>query len=430
MTYEEASEYMLQLNKRGIHPGLEGIKKLCDALGNPEKNLKVIHVAGTNGKGSTSMFLSMILRAAGLKVGVYSSPAVFNDREIIKVNGREITKEVYSSYVSKIEKANTFGCTRFEVETVMAFMFFKDRECDVSILEAGMGGLLDATNVVSSCLECVFTPIGLDHTSYLGDTIEKITDNKTGVIKPGSIVVSACQVPQAEKVIRKKAELSDCPCFFTDSLGLTNVKYRLSGTSFDYKEYKKLEILLLSTYQPMNAATAVEAALALSQKGIIVKESHIRKALSTASIPGRFEKISDKPLFYIDGAHNEPASEKFKETVETYFTKKKIIYIMGMLRDKDCETVVKNTAGLASCIFTVATPNKERTLSAFELAEIVKPYNNVVSSLDSVEEAVEMACLMADKDTVIIAFGSLSHLSKIKGAVERRVKFSDDHGVK
>lgn len=431
MTYSDACDYMENLNKRGIHPGLKGIGLLLDACNNPEKDLKVIHVVGTNGKGSTSMFLAEILRAAGYKVGLFSSPSVFSEREIIKINNREISKDSYAALTEQLQAANTMECTRFEIETAMAFLYFKEKKCDVVVFEAGMGGLNDATNIAPNSLAGVFCPIGLDHTDYLGDTIEKIAENKAGVIKNGAITVSAPQEPSVEAIIRNRAEEKETPVIFSSLNEIRNVKFKLSGTTFDYKEYKKISLNLLGTYQPLNAVTALETALMLREKGYKITENNIRKGLETARISGRFEKISDKPLIYIDGAHNPHASLKLRESIETYFTKKKIVYIMGMLKDKDCECVVKNTVDKASAVFTVATPNKARTLSSFELAEIVRKYNPMVSSMDSVEEALEMAGLMADKDTVIIVFGSLSHLAKVKGAVQKKFfKQNDSHGVK
>ena len=205
MKYEEALETLSELNKRGIHPGLEGIRKLTKALGSPERGLKVIHVVGTNGKGSTALFISEIIKAAGYKCGLYSSPAVFDDREIIKVNGRIISKADYCALVEEVCGANVFGCTRFEVETAMALKYFRDKECDFAVVEAGMGGLTDATNIVTDTVAAVIAPIGMDHTDYLGDTIEKIATQKAGIIKKGCKVISAVQVPEAASVIRKKA---------------------------------------------------------------------------------------------------------------------------------------------------------------------------------------------------------------------------------
>ncbi len=428
MKYEEALETLSELNKRGIHPGLEGIRKLTEALGSPEKGLKVIHVVGTNGKGSTALFISEIIKAAGYKCGLYSSPAVFDDREIIKVNGRMISKADYCGLVEEVCGANVFGCTRFEVETAMALKYFKDRECDFAVVEAGMGGLTDATNIVTDTVAAVIAPIGMDHTEYLGDTIEKIAAQKAGIIKKGCKVVSAVQVPEAASVIREKAAAEGASYCEADASFAEKVKLGLNKTTFTYKGMTALEINLLGNYQVKNTCLAVEAALALS-----LPEKAIRKGLTNARESGRFERICDKPLFYIDGAHNEPASLELRECIKTYFTKKKIIYIMGMLRDKDIKSVIRNTADLAECVFTVATPNAARTLSSFELAEAVREFNPMVTSLDSIEEAVEMAAMMAlsDKNTVVLAFGSLSHLKRVRDAVSNIKNFkSDCHGAK
>ena len=428
MKYEEALETLSELNKRGIHPGLEGIGKLMGALGNPEKGLKVVHVVGTNGKGSTALFISEMLRAAGYKCGLYSSPAVFDEREIIKVNGRSISKADYAALTEEVCGANTFGCTRFEVETAMALKYFKDKECDIAVVEAGMGGLTDATNIVTDTVAVAIAPIGQDHREYLGDTVAEIAAQKAGVIKPGCIVVSAVQPEEAASVIRERAAEAEARYVESDSNYATKIKLGLNKTTFTYKGMSGLEISLLGNYQVINACLAVDVAAALS-----LTEKAIRKGLLNARESGRFERICDKPLFYIDGAHNEPASVQLRECIKTYFTKKRIIYIIGMLRDKDIKSVIGNTADLAECIFTVATPNTARTLSSFELAEVVREFNPMVTSLDSIEEAVEMASMMAlsDKNTVILAFGSLSHLKRVRDAVSNIKNFkSDCHGAK
>ena len=428
MKFDEALERLTQLNKRGIHPGLEGIEKLLKALDNPERGLKVVHVVGTNGKGSTALFISEMLKASGMRCGLYSSPAVFDEREIIKVNGRVISKADYASLVEEVCDLNTFGCTRFEVETAMAFRYFRDKGCDIAVIEAGMGGLMDATNVVTDTVAAVITPIGMDHRDYLGETVTEIATQKAGVIKPGCVVVSAPQLPEVADVLKAKAAKVGASYAAVDDSMLGKVKLGLNKTTFTYKNLSGLEINLRGNYQVVNACVAVEAAEALS-----LAEKAVRKGLSEARESGRFEKICDKPLFYIDGAHNEPASLALRECIKTYFTKKKIIYIMGMLRDKDIISVIKNTVDLAECVFTVATPNAARTLSAYELADSVREFNKVVTSVDSVEEAVEMAFMMAsqDKDTVILAFGSLSHLKRIRDAVDNRKNFkSDCHGAK
>ena len=412
MTYKESLEYMSSLNKRGIHPGVEGIKLLCESLDNPFGKSEYIHVVGTNGKGSTTVFLSEILIAAGYKVGVFSSPAVFNERETIKVNRRPISQADYARLVDIISSKNTMGCTAFEVETALALMYFKERNCDYIILEAGMGGELDATNVIPNSKMTVITAIGFDHKQYLGNTLFDIANTKAGVIKPDSICVFTKQGEEAYKAIEERAKKVNANLLESDYLLAEKQKYKSDATFFNYKDLKNIEISLLGTFQVQNACLSIDAAKAL---GILDK--YIYNGLKAAKEEGRFDKISDKPVFYLDGAHNPPAAVRLKESIETYFTKKKIIYIMGMLKDKDVESFAETMAPLADCIFTVATPKKERSMSAFELADIVRKINPMVTAMDSIDEAVELALSMADKDTVILALGSLSHLSAVKEAV-------------
>lgn len=424
MTYDEAISYLEGLGKLGIRPGLEGVKLLAQETEALTPDIKYIHVVGTNGKGSTSLFIAEILRAAGHKVGLYSSPAVFSEREIISVNGRDISKADFAGMAEAVSRKNTFGCTRFEVETVMAFLYFKMKGCDIAIIEAGMGGGLDATNITTESLATVFTSIGMDHTRFLGDTIEKIAATKAGIIKKGSIVITTEQERDVKKVIDCTADSMGAKVIYSLPSKASAIKYRKTGTCFNYADLRDIKINLMGTFQVTNACLAIDAVRALTDADISVSAKQILKGLEHAKESGRFEKICDKPVFFIDGAHNEPASLRLRETIQTYFTKNRIIYIMGMLRDKDVETVVKNTVDLADCIFTVATPNTKRTMSAYELAEVVQKYNHMVTSMDSVEEAVEMAIQMAgtEKDVVILGFGSLSHLGKIKLAVRSKKK--------
>lgn len=430
MTFDEASEYMESLNKRGIKPGLEGIRSLLDALGAPDFNLKFIQVAGTNGKGSTSQFVSKILQAQGYKVGVYSSPSVFNPLEIIKVNGRNISKADYARLTDIIFKANTMGCTRFEVETALAMLLFSEKECDYVVLEAGMGGLLDATNVVSTTIASVISSIGMDHMQFLGDTIDKIAFNKAGIVKSASLCITTLQDETAMKVIKKACDDKKTSLYISDYSLAKNVKFRIGETIFDYKNFKKLSIRLMGVYQIKNAALAVDTALALRESGIDISDSSIRKGLKEATVEGRFEMISNKPIFVIDGAHNEPAAIVLKESLQTYFTKRRFVYIMGMFKDKASETVIKLMAKDADAVITVTLPNKERSLTAYELAKAIEEYNPMVTTADSIYEAVEMAMLMADANTVIVGFGSLSHLNDIKKAVKTINEGSKHRGLK
>ena len=431
MKYEEALEYLESLNKRGIHPGLEGIRALTGALNNPEKDLKIIRVVGTNGKGSVSLYLYRILMAAGYRVGLYQSPAVFDEREIIRVNGRSISKADYGRLVEQVMSTNStdIGATRFECETAMALMYFKEKECDLVILEAGLGGSLDATNLTDTDVLSVITPIGLDHMGILGNTIEEIARSKAGVIKCDSYCVSAHQAEKARAVLEDVAKKNNTNISFVDTSKLNNIKYRMTGTVFNYGRYKSLKIARLGTGQPENAALAIEASLALRKIGFNISDSNIARGIATATDGGRFEQIGTKPLFFIDGAHNEPAAVRLRESVETYFTNRKIVYIMGMFKDKDRDAVARIMAPLAESIITVTLPNKARSATAVELAEDILPYNNMVTTADSITEAVELARLMCPKDGVILAFGSLSFMKDIKKAAGDKDK-KDFHGVR
>lgn len=415
MKYEEAIEAMEQLNKRGIHPGLSGIEKLINSLGNPESTLSFIHVTGTNGKGSTSMFIANILRTGGMKVGVFSSPKVFTETEIIKVNGRNISKAEYAAYAEKVMAANTFGCTRFEVETAMALLYFKDKKVDITIMEVGMGGLLDATNIIPVPLACVFTPISMDHAEYLGNSLSDIATRKAGIIKSGSLVISAPQDASVIEILKDTAlRAGTIPDVIPDTI---KASYRANITTFDFDGFKSLKIKMQGINQVQNAALAIRVVRDLATKGIKVNETAIKKGLNNAFMEGRFEIIkSSKNIFVLDGAHNPGAAKVLSENIDTYFPDKKLIMIMGMFRDKDCDEVINILAPKSSFIITVTLPNKSRSLSSFELAKMILPVNSMVTSSDGIEEAVEMAKLIAseNKDTVILACGSLSHLSLIK----------------
>lgn len=416
MTFDESLEYMQSLNKRGIKPGLTAIEELCDKVGKPQDKLKFIQIAGTNGKGSTSLFISKILAEAGYKVGTYASPKVFEELEIIKINGRNISKKDYARLVDVIA-LNNESCTRFEVETVLAFMYFAEKNCDFVVLEAGMGGLLDATNVVSTTVASVFTSIGMDHMQFLGDTITKIAENKAGIIKDDSIVVSTSQDKEVLEVLKKKSIAHNSAFIVSDYNKTSYVKFKVKETVFDYLDIKNIKIKLLGTYQLVNACLAIDTIKSLAKTGVNISNNAILRGLANAKEEGRFETISENPRIIIDGAHNLPAAIALRDSLQTYCNNKKLVYIMGMFKDKSVEDVVSLMSGMAAQIITVTLPNKDRSMSNLELAKIVKDYNPMVTTADSIYEAVELATLMADKDTVVVAFGSLSHLNDIKKAV-------------
>lgn len=434
MKYREALEYIESIQSYGIVPGLDSITELCRRLGDPQDQLKFIHIAGTNGKGSVLAYLSTILKEAGYTVGRYSSPAVLEYRERFCVNGRNISQKMFCEGLEIIRNAcyemtedGRPHPTPFEVETALAFWFFREKKCDIVVLETGMGGLTDATNLIKTTLAAVITSVGRDHMKFLGESIEEIARQKAGIIKKGCTVLSADQAPEVRSVIEETAAEKGCTVCFADPAHVTRIQKgsgrNIGKLRFDYRcndgtLLKNLVLGLAGTFQPQNAALAIETIKAV----FAVSEKTLRKGLETTVWPGRFSVIDKNPLFVVDGAHNEDAAKKLAQSIEFYFTNKRIIYIMGMLRDKEYEKVIALTAKYADQIITLTPPDNPRALSAYELAQEIAKVHPNVTNVDSVEEAVETARLLAGPQDVILAFGSLSYLGRLIGCVERQTK--------
>ena len=420
MTERQAMEYIAQLSGLGVVPGLDSIRELCRRLEDPQKKLKFIHVAGTNGKGSVSTYIASVLQCAGYRVGRYISPVIYEYRERIQINGRMISKKALCQGIERIKTVcdamTAEGLphpTPFEIETALGFLFFMEKGCDIVVLETGMGGLLDATNIVENTVVAVLTSISMDHMRYLGDAIEKIAEQKAGVIKRGCAVVSTGQSPEVMEVICRRAKELDCPVTAAGADKAEKVHYGLECQRFDLGCRKKLEITLAGKYQIENAVLAVEAIDVLGERGFPVSEEQLRRGLRDAEWPGRFTIIKRHPLFIADGAHNEDAAKRLAESLTFYFTNRRIIYIMGVLKDKEYEKIIALTHAYADHIITVTPPENPRALPAYELALEVAKVHPKVTAVDSLEEAVEMSLLLAGSEDVIIAFGSLSYLGKL-----------------
>lgn len=426
MNYKEALEYVDSIGKYGIVPGLDSIKELCRRLGNPQDSLKFVHIAGTNGKGSTLAYISTILQSAGYKVGRYISPVIFEYREKIQIGKRSITKAALCEGMELIkgicEEMVTEGFhhpTPFEVETALAFWYFQRESCDIVVLETGMGGLMDATNLITTTKVAVLASIGMDHMQYLGRTLGEIATQKAGIIKEGCKVVSLLQKPEAMEVVEAVCSSKGCALTVADERNATQIRYGMEKQTFNYEGLKKLEITMAGRFQIANAVLAIEAVKALADLGFQVSEKALRKGLFETVWSGRFSLIGKKPLFVVDGAHNEDAAQKLAASIELYFTNKRIIYIMGMLRDKEYEKVIALTEKYADQIITVTPPNP-RAMHAYELAQEIARVHPDVTAVDSLEEAVEVSYLLAGRDDVIIAFGSLSYLGCLMDIVEKR----------
>ncbi len=424
MKFIEATDFIEECNKAGIVPGLDSIRELCKRLGNPQDKLKFIHIAGTNGKGSVLAYISSILKTAGYKTGRYISPTIETYLERFQVNERAISKEMFGKLTEKVaiickEMVEDGLChpTAFEVETAIGFLFFLEKKCDIVVLECGMGGLEDATNVISTSVMEVFAHIAMDHMQFLGDSVEKIAANKAGIIKEDTKVVSTIQEEAVERVLSNRCKELGITFDILREEEISRVKYSLQGQSFllDGEMYKTP---LLGKHQIENAALAIKAIKLFKETKAYdgkkpVSEDKIKAGLLNTVWVGRFQIISKKPLFVIDGAHNPDGARRLRQSVDIYFKDKKKVYIVGMFRDKEVNEILSTMIEPDDVVLTISPPQNPRSLSSVELAGAVKEFTPNVSSLDSVEEAVEMAKLFADKDTLILAFGSLSYLGRI-----------------
>ncbi len=429
MNYKEALKYAEGCKQYGIIPGLDSIRRLLGGLGDPQERLKYVHIAGTNGKGSVLAMLSSVLAAAGYRTGAYSSPQVLEHREMFQINRKMIAKAEYARCMERVSQAaeeiasqGFAHPTYFEVETVLALLWFQEKGCDIVVLETGMGGLEDATNVIPSPLVCVLASISMDHMAVLGDSLEKIAGQKAGIIKPGSRVVSMKQPPEAMEVIRERCGKTGCPLAVADPEKASGIRRSLRAQRFSYGGLKNLSISLAGTWQIDNAVLALEALRALSEAGFPVPEEKLRRGLAEAAWPGRFQVFDGHPLFVVDGAHNEDGAKRLMESIRFYFTNRRIVYIMGILKDKEAEKIIRITCGAPSAVVTTSDSANPRSTPPLALAELIRPYCPNVTAADSPQEAAELARLLAGKDGVVVAFGSLSFQSMIIDSRDGRQK--------
>lgn len=420
MTYEEAKAFLADCNRYKGEISLEPLKKMLAILGNPQDQLKFVHVAGTNGKGSTLAYVSTVLKEAGYRVGRYISPTIFSYRERIQVNETYISREGLVRLTEQIQKAGEQMLaagdghpTMFEAETALAFLWFVEKKCDIVVLEVGMGGLTDATNVIKNTLVAALTPVSMDHIGVLGNTLGEIAAQKAGIIKKGCKVVSAAQKPESRIVIEQKAKECGCPMSFVDTTQIRDRNRGLMKQSFSYKERTQVEISLAGEYQFENAALALDVLDELNKMGYVISEEAIRKGMSHTIWQGRFSVVAKEPLFLMDGAHNRDAARVLRDSILQDLKGRRLIFIMGVLADKEYEVVAEQTAPLAEEILTIMTPDNPRALSAEALAETVRKYNPHVRAMGSIRDAVREARRLAGSEDVILAFGSLSYLGEL-----------------
>lgn len=444
MTEKEIMQYLETVGKLDCGMELGKIRELLRRMGDPQDDLQFIHIAGTNGKGSTVAYISTILRCAGYRVGRYISPTIFSYFERIQVNEKPISKKgfgellEYTNQIIQEMVAEGFGYPSvFEIETALGFLYFKQKKCDIVVLETGMGGELDATNVVKNTLAAVFTSISMDHMDFLGKNLREIAGQKAGIIKNGCYVIVGTQESHVDVVLRERAELMGCPVIHTKKEQVSKIKSKINKQVFDYVcsnrdsliKWDKLEITLNGKHQIENAILALETVVAISDQGFKISRDDIYRGLRETTWAGRFTVLCNKPMFVVDGAHNEDAAKRLAENIEFYFKDKRILFILGVLKDKEYDKMIQITAPYAEHIITISTPNNERALSSYDLAKAIEPYHKSVTAADSIQEAVELSFLLAEKEDVIIAFGSLSYLGILMEEVAKRSEYKKDtHG--
>lgn len=427
MNYKEARVYLGNVAKYGSVLGLDTMRELLKRLGNPEKDLKFIHIAGTNGKGSVLALISTVLTKSGCRVGRYISPTLFSYRERIQVDGVYIEKESLARLTTAIleasesmERDGLRGATAFELETALGFLYFKEKKCDVVVLETGLGGRDDATNVIDDSLMEIFVSITEDHLGVLGNNITEIAQCKADIIKEHTVVVSAPQRPEVCQVLEDFAGKRHSDLYMVAPGDIKDVEYGFETQRFSYKEERNIAIHLCGAYQIENAAVAAEAILRLREMGYQISEKALYEGMEETIWRGRFTCIGKDPILIMDGAHNEDAARKLAQSIETYFPDKKISYIMGVFKDKEYEKVIRMTAPYAKKVTAIETPDNPRALPKEELKKAWEKWNIPVETADTIEEAVERNLRAAENDEVIIAFGSLSFLGELEKAVLAR----------
>lgn len=428
MDYSQSLEKVNSLLKFGIKPGLERISELLTRLGNPQDKLKFVHVAGTNGKGTACTLISNVLTAAGYKTGLYTSPYIMDFRERFRINGEMIPKKELSQLTERVSKISDemkqegLIITEFEFITALAFLWYFEQKCDIVVLEVGLGGRFDATNIINTSLVSVIMSISLDHTAILGDTVEKIAFEKCGILKNnGHAVVYANQPEGVINVIESCTKEKNAILTIADDSAITPLKTDIKGSEFIYSANGRfgiddeigLFIPFIGEHQLRNASTALEALNVLYQQGYKITADSIIMGFRTASFYARLELIGENPIVLLDGAHNPGGAMALADSIKKYLSNRKNILIIGMLADKDVETAVSYIAPNFYKAYTLA-PDNPRALSSEELAKIVGKYCDKVIALEDYHEAYKLAVSDAGNDGAVVICGSLYLAGKMR----------------
>lgn len=424
MNYEEALRYINDQEKFGSNLRLDTIRRLLELLGNPHKDLKYIHIAGTNGKGSTSSYVATMLKEAGYKVGLFTSPYLERFNERIAINGADIPNERLAEITERVKDRIQIMIqekyehpTTFEIITAIGFVYFQEEKVDYVVLEVGLGGRLDATNVIDESLLSIITTIDYDHMDVLGNTLGEIAYEKAGIIKERGLVLSYPQKEEAIEVIEKvceerKAELTICPMENVKIIELNEY-----GGIFDYHynntAFKNLEISLIGEHQVYNAALSVTAILLLREKGLVnITDEQIRSGLKKARWKGRLEVLNRHPLFVIDGAHNPQGVQTLVDNLKR-FRYNRLILGIGILKDKEVEKIVEVITPLADEI-VITEANIYRKMKAEELEQMINKYNKNTHVEKDIKKAIDKSYELAKEDDLILFMGSLYLIGDVR----------------
>ncbi|MEA4965473.1 MAG: folylpolyglutamate synthase/dihydrofolate synthase family protein [Oscillospiraceae bacterium] len=420
MTVNDAIAYIHSVCWKGSIPGLERTQTLLRLMGNPEKKLKFVHIAGTNGKGSTAAMTASILRKAGYRTGLFTSPFLYCFQERMQVDGENISDEdlvAITEFVKPLADAMEELPTEFELVSCIAFEYFLRKKCDIVVLEVGMGGALDSTNVIETPEVAVITNIGLDHTEYLGDTVEKIAETKAGIFKEGGRAVVYRGVPSVEAVFERVCAARHVSLKKADFAHLHSVRHSLEGQVFDCGDRKGLSLSLLGDHQLHNAAVVLSVADTLIEAGYSISEANIRDGFRDVRWPGRFDIMRRDPLFIIDGGHNPQCIEALAKNVRDYLPGRKLTILTGVLADKDYADMYRPFLPCAKEFFCVTPPNPRR-LEAEHLAAFLRNVGASATACADIPSAVRAAIRAAGADGVVLCFGSLYIIGDIKTALD------------
>lgn len=420
MNYERALEYIHSVNWAFCKPGLERITELCKALGDPQKKLRFIHVAGTNGKGSTSAMLASVLQKAGYRTGLYTSPYIRTFCERIRVDGENIPEDKLAALTDRIRpiaEKMADKPTEFELITALAFAYFSECACDVVVLEVGLGGRLDSTNVIENTALSIITGIDFDHTALLGNTIEEIAREKAGIIKPGRPILFGGGKGVAFDTVCAVAQEKNAPFYCVDRSSYKESSATLEGTVFDYLHYTNLHLPLLGAYQPYNATLVLSAVCLLREQGFSIAEGAVREGLLAVRWPARFELLSRDPIIIYDGGHNPEGVRAAVASVKAYFPNQKVNLLGGVMADKDRGEMIETMKPITARAFAV-TPNNPRALTADEYAAQLASFGIPATSYASVAEGVKAAIESSKKEGIpLVCLGSLYLYEEVEKAV-------------